>query len=170
MRYERSAQIGQTPSSTMDTRKRLKQTTAAGPSTRLRVLAAVGLFLVCLAAAGTLASGEMRKSLSGDAPPDDVPYLGITYISLSHDIAVRYGVGAESGLLVTAVTSGSPAALARLQHGDVILAVDSMSLTAGNTLVSLLAEKMPGGHAVLQVQRGAQLFTADLVLGTRSRT
>ncbi len=138
------------------------------PSFRLRVLAGLALFLVCLAAAGMLVSSEVRNSISRpEVQQDRAPHLGITYVSLSHDIAVRYGVGAESGLLITGVSTGSPAAAAGLERGDIVLAVDGTPLAGGNTLVGLLAGKKPGDRVVLQLQRSGRAFSADLVLGTR---
>ena len=53
-----------------------------------------------------------------------VGYLGVSYQTLTPDMADALGVGTASGVLVNAVHSDSPAEKAGLMRGDVIVAID----------------------------------------------
>jgi S1-C subfamily serine protease len=55
----------------------------------------------------------------------------------------------QSGLVVVAVVSGSPAAQAGIAEGDQIVAVDGTSITSMNQLVTILQRKSPGDRITL---------------------
>lgn len=133
-----------------------------------RFVAVATVLLISLLGAAVLATQQIR-SVEPRAEPNDsaVPYVGLTYVTLSHEIAARYSVGVESGVLVTAVAKGGPAEAAGLQRGDVLLALDAASLAGGAPLTGFLAEKRHGDTLTLQVQRQGKSFSTELTLGTR---
>ncbi len=71
----------------------------------------------------------------------------------------------ESGVYVTDVTPGSPAAVAGLQVGDVILQASGQSMTKTETLRTMIHTLLPGSVVRLQIWRDKQLQTIDVVLG-----
>ena len=70
------------------------------------------------------------------------------------------------GAIVGAVMAGSPAAMAGLQEGDVILAVDGEAATGTglDTLRRRLAERAAGTRVAFELRRGDARIQAALVL------
>lgn len=71
----------------------------------------------------------------------------------------------SNGAQVTQVETGSPAAKAGLQQGDVITAVSATTLDANHALADLIAAKKPGDKVELSVTRGTQTLTLTVELG-----
>lgn len=136
---------------------------------RLRFLAVAATLALCLVVAALLTSGLGLVFSNADGPADgsEVPYLGITYVPLSHELAARYGVEAGTGVLVTDVAEGSPARRAGLGKGDILLSVDSVPLSRPSALVELLLDRRSGDRIPLQYARDGRTVTAELILGAR---
>ena len=82
------------------------------------------------------------------------PYIGISVLDVSAETQ-QYGVPA--GAAIQAVTENSPAALAGLQRGDVITAVDGKAMTS-NELVSFVASASVGQQIVFSIYRQGQML------------
>ena len=135
---------------------------------RARFVAVVASLTLCLLVAATLASDELRAALLTPSQPvtgDATPHLGLTYVPLSHELAARYGVEAGTGVLVTDVEGGSPAAVAGLRRGDILLSVDTVPLTLTSSMVELLLGKRPGDRVSFQALRDGRTLTVELALG-----
>ncbi len=135
---------------------------------RARFIAVVASLTLCLLVAATLASDELRAILLAPSQPvtaGAVPYLGLTYVPLSHELAARYGVEAGTGVLVTDVEGGSPASIAGLRTGDILLTVDTVPLTLMSSMVELLSGKHPGDRVTFQALRDGRTLTVELTLG-----
>jgi S1-C subfamily serine protease len=88
------------------------------------------------------------------------PYLGVaTSASTS-----------TTGALVGSVSSGSPAAQAGIQAGDVITAVDGTTVTGSGDLISAIASHAPGDTVRLAVRHGSATRTVTVTLGTQPRS
>ncbi|MGE5619198.1 MAG: S1C family serine protease [Sphingomonadaceae bacterium] len=136
---------------------------------RLRFLAVAATLALCLVVAALLTSGLglVFSNADGPATGSEVPYLGITYVPLSHELAARYGVEAGTGVLVTDVAEGSPARRAGLRRGDILLSVDSVPLSQPSTLIGLLSDRRSGDRIPLQRVRDGQTAKVELILGAR---
>lgn len=77
---------------------------------------------------------------------------------------------ARSGVTVTAVEPGSPAAHAGLRGGDRILAVDGQPIRSALALIRAVAEIHPGRSARLTVVRHGRSLSAVAVVGLRPST
>jgi serine protease Do len=86
--------------------------------------------------------------------------VGLSLQTLTPQMAERFGLRAEAGVLISGVKAGSPAADAGLQRGDVILEVDRRPVRSAEEASKALGADRQGGH-VLLVQRGD---TASFVL------
>ncbi|MHB1161374.1 MAG: S1C family serine protease [Chloroflexota bacterium] len=109
----------------------------------------------------------MFSKADGPAAGGEVPYLGITYVPLSHELAARYGVEAGTGVLVTDVAEGSPARRAGLGRGDILLSADSVTLSRPSALIELLLDRRSGDRIPLRMVRDGRTVTAELILGAR---
>ena len=79
--------------------------------------------------------------------------LGVTVQQLTPALAQTLNLQGVRGALVSDVESGSPAAAAGLQRGDVITAVNGQAITDSNVLRNEIAELQPGTDVKLTVRR-----------------
>ncbi|HTX13410.1 MAG TPA: trypsin-like peptidase domain-containing protein [Solirubrobacteraceae bacterium] len=81
------------------------------------------------------------------------------------------GQGGEGGgLFVTGVVTGSPAASAGLQAGDIIREIDGSPATSTDQLMALTLTKRPGDTVELKYERDGREATATITLGARPPT
>jgi S1-C subfamily serine protease len=92
------------------------------------------------------------------------PYLGISGLSLSPEVAESYNIPHESGVLVVKVGSGSPAHRSGVAAGDVILKADQASLKAWEDLQHIIKNKKVGDSLELTVERGTVQGRIGIVL------
>jgi 2-alkenal reductase len=114
----------------------------------------------------------------------DHPYLGISGISMTPDIAQAMNLPTDTrGALVEQVTSGGPADKAGLQPstntvtingvegtvgGDVITAIDGQPVKSMSDIIAYLAIHTQVGQTVsLTILRNGETRTVDVTLGTR---
>lgn len=100
------------------------------------------------------------------------PYLGVRYVQITptiqrqNGLSIGYGIwvrGGENG--EAGVMGGSPAALAGIVEGDVILSMDDVALTAETNFASLLRQKRVGQRVSLRILREGQERTVAVTLG-----
>jgi serine protease Do len=105
--------------------------------------------------------GEMDEENASEAAKSPIhPSLGITVQNWSPQVARELGLKKSSGVVVTGVEPGSPAAEAMIQVGDVIQSVNRKPVKDVDDFVKIV-EKAKGGSILLLVQRGANsLFAA----------
>ena len=63
------------------------------------------------------------------------------------------------GIDVTAVAKGSPADIAGLQPGDIIVAIDGVVLESAAKTLDMIAETEPGTILTIELSRDGQLLT-----------
>ena len=91
------------------------------------------------------------------------PWLGIQGESFSPFYQHFYRMPA--GLYITEVEAGSPAALAGIQEGDLLLTMDGESVTGPDTLNRLLYAHQVGDSVELTVYRNGSQGTATVTIG-----
>lgn len=79
---------------------------------------------------------------------------GSQHIELIPQIAVAQGLPVQAGALVIAPAAGSPAELAGVQPGDIVVALNGAGVDLDHPLVNLLKRLPPGSVARLAVVRG----------------
>src|SRR5580704_17139690 len=93
------------------------------------------------------------------------------YVGVSLDPSVTGGAAiAKSATSAGAspIVSGSPAAKAGLQAGDLITAVNSTPVASVNQFVATIANYAPGNTVTLTVNRGGQTKSIKLTLGAQT--
>ena len=79
--------------------------------------------------------------------------LGITYLIVTPGLSKHYGLGVDSGALVTEVATDSPAAQAGIQVGDVILSFNGIMPDTQAPLLNMMMACPAGSNVTLQVWR-----------------
>ena len=93
--------------------------------------------------------------------------LGVIYVPVTAKTASYYGLDIDFGALVTQVIPESPADIAGLQPGDVVMTFNGIVLREGVSLVRLLIE-CTAGHGVsphrvnIHIMRAGCLHSLDL--------
>jgi serine protease Do len=109
---------------------------------------------------GVLTTGKVER-----------PYLGVYFETINPSIEKQYNLSVSSGAYIpqnqsnqASIVSGSPAAAAGLQPGDVITAVNGTAINASNSLSSLIDENQVGTKVNLTVIRGGsqKIFTVTI--------
>jgi S1-C subfamily serine protease len=94
-------------------------------------------------------------------------YLGIAAQPTGVPEKQRGDSTQSEGLLVVAVTEGSPAAAAGMLVGDILLALDDHPLASPEDLLDLLTGDRVGRQAQLRVIRGGAPLTVPVAIGER---
>lgn len=108
---------------------------------------------------GVLESGTLER-----------PYLGVQYIQLTPGSAEELGVAQTEGAYINAsggtngVVSGSPAAQAGLQAGDVIIKVNDEDVNTQNTLASVVGRFQVGAEVTITFVRDGKEQTTKTTL------
>jgi S1-C subfamily serine protease len=86
------------------------------------------------------------------------------YLGVSVDDSAATG---QDGAIVRDIASGSPAAKAGLQVGDLVTAVDGQAIQNAGEMVARIRGHKPGDKVTLTVQRGGNKTTISATLGER---
>jgi serine protease Do len=92
----------------------------------------------------------------------ETPYLGVRYLMITSDVAIREKLPVGYGALVrgtngeAAVAANSPAADAGIQTEDIILEINGRKLDESATLGNVISEMKVGDTVRLKVRRGGK--------------
>jgi serine protease Do len=92
------------------------------------------------------------------------PWLGVEVATVTSTIQHYYNLSVNAGVLITSVTSGSPANKAGLRAGDVITKMDDEDISTTEGLTSAIGSHQIGDHVEIIYYRGnvQQVVTATL--------
>lgn len=117
---------------------------------------------ICFAIASNIArwvagwlikDGRVRRSFVG---------LGGQTVPLLRKLVLAYRLAAESGVLVSRLEPGSPAARAGVREGDIIVSFDGAPTPRVETLHRVLGAERIGRTAPLVVLRGVELLALEI--------
>jgi len=95
------------------------------------------------------------------------PYLGISFQTVTWQVAAQAGLDVDHGILVTEVVSGGPADRAGIQPDDVIVAIGGVAIDQRHSFQEILFEHEPDETVEVTVQRGDERLTVEVTLGER---
>jgi len=111
-----------------------------------------------------------RRFIPQPPPPArfvEKPYMGFDGQDIEPDVAKLLKLKTKTGVLVTDVRDGSPAAIAGLQKNDVVVALDDDEIDSFETLKKALGKKKPNQVVTVTVMRGDEKKKLKVALGTR---
>jgi membrane-associated protease RseP (regulator of RpoE activity) len=90
--------------------------------------------------------------------------LGVMVMSLTPELRKHFGAPEDRGVLVARVESGTPAAAAGIEVGDVIIEVRDKKIDAAPDVLTALADVGKGQHAKIELVRDGKSRTLDATL------
>jgi serine protease Do len=90
--------------------------------------------------------------------------LGITAANVTPELAQRYGIEDEAGILITRIDPEGPAAAANLRVGDLILEADGKETSSVKAFEEVVGKKASGKVLRLLIQRQATLLYTTVTL------
>ena len=96
-------------------------------------------------------------------------WIGVEPNDLSPELRETFGVAAPSGVIITGVLQGGPAAKAGVVPGDVIVAIAGTPVDDVTQLLAQVAALKPGTAAQFSVQRKKQVLQRAITPGLRPR-
>jgi Do/DeqQ family serine protease len=94
------------------------------------------------------------------------PWLGAKTQTLTDEMAKSFGLTAPTGVVVSDIWPGGPAARAGLKSGDVILSVDGAPVDDEGALNYRIATHRPGESVGLSLRRGASDIQVKVAVAT----
>ena len=94
-------------------------------------------------------------------------YMGVGVTDITQQLAQSNNLGVDHGAGIGQVASGSPAAQAGLQPGDVITKLGDVAINNTGDLTTALAKYGPGTKVAVTYYRGGSQKTTDITLGQR---
>ncbi|WP_172136324.1 S1C family serine protease [Adlercreutzia sp. ZJ473] len=92
--------------------------------------------------------------------------LGVSMTTVNPSIAKRYGLAAEEGAYVSAVSAGSGAAEAGIEAGDIITSFDGKAVESASDLMLDVRAKNPGDVVTVTVNRDGATKDLQVTLGS----
>ena len=94
-------------------------------------------------------------------------WVGMEAFHLTPQIAKRLNLEISQGLLVRAIYNSSPAHLAGIQPGDIVVAINGEPVSDRQTSVNQIADVAPGTPIELKIWRQGETFAVTAVAGIR---
>lgn len=95
-------------------------------------------------------------------------FLGASVVDVTPKAVREYDLKVKRGGLIGGVLEGQPAAIAGLQPGDVVVAMDSKPVIGGTQLRNYIASRRPGTTIKMDVNRNGVMSQIELKLKERT--
>jgi len=105
------------------------------------------------------------KSENATAKRSGAEKLGIRVSGITPEIAEKYGLDVDTGVVITAVGRGSAAAQVGLRRGDVILEINKHAIKTKSDFVREINKVKKGASTLFLIQRGKNTIFLALRLG-----
>ena len=92
--------------------------------------------------------------------------LGIRMLDITSEVQQYYGLKSLEGVYIAEVVSGSAAEKGGVESGDVIVAVDGVTVNSSSELQEKIARKNPGDEVTLSVLRAGKRHELHVVLAS----
>jgi len=130
---------------------------------RLGIIGSLIIALIILGVYLSLEIGDNHmSSRSVVADSDDTLDLGITYLTVTPQVAMHYGLAVDSGALVTEVSKGSLADQVGVKTGDVITYFNGSAVGQQSPLLGMMRGCHMGRQVMMEVWRGNTSWIVEL--------
>jgi putative serine protease PepD len=134
------------------------------------------------AVAGTLADGENTQNIgfaipaatiqsllpslmAGESVVSHGAFMGVEIESNTPSLQQEYNFSISTGAVVISVISGTGAAAAGIQQGDIIVGINSTSIQSAQDVTQVISGLKPGQQIEVHIVRGTKHLTLKVTLG-----
>jgi serine protease DegQ len=96
-------------------------------------------------------------------------WIGIEAQDITLELAESFKLSKPQGSLIAGVLQNSPAALAGLKSGDVLLAINDKEISDSSSMLNLIAVLKPNEKAVLTIARAEKEIKVNVTVGKRPK-
>jgi serine protease DegQ len=96
-------------------------------------------------------------------------WIGIEAQDITPELAESFKLSKPQGSLIAGVLQNSPAALAGLKSGDVLLAINDKEISDSSSMLNLIAVLKPNEKAVLTIARAEREIKVNVTVGKRPK-
>ncbi len=96
-------------------------------------------------------------------------WIGIEAQDITPELAESFKLSKPQGSLIAGVLQNSPAALAGLKSGDVLLAINDKEISDSSSMLNLIAALKPNEKAVLTIARAEKEIKVNVTVGKRPK-
>ncbi len=96
-------------------------------------------------------------------------WIGIEAQDITPELAESFKLSQVRGSLIAGVLKGSPADLAGLKAGDVLLAINNKAVVDSSGMLNIIAALKPNEKAVLRIARAEKEINVDVTVGRRPK-
>jgi serine protease DegQ len=96
-------------------------------------------------------------------------WIGIEAQDITPELAESFKLPQASGSLIAGVLQNSPADLAGLKAGDVLLAINDKEVNDSSSMLNLIAALKPNEKAVLKIARAEKEMKINVTVGKRPK-
>jgi serine protease DegQ len=96
-------------------------------------------------------------------------WIGIEAQDITPELAESFKLPQARGSLIAGVLQNSPAALAGLKSGDVLLAINDKEISDSSSMLNLIAVLKPNEKAVLTIARAEKEIKVNVTVGKRPK-
>ncbi len=142
------------------------------PCWRVVGILGLGLFLIAFLSVGIADAGKQHKTVTKTYVIDskdksDTAYLGVTMQELDSDLRDGLDLKVKNGVLINSVFEDSPAELAGIEDGDVIVEFNGKKVTSPDELRRYVEAEKIGDTVKVKVVRDNKTKTIDVTLAER---
>jgi Do/DeqQ family serine protease len=94
-------------------------------------------------------------------------WIGVEAQEITPELAESFGLPDVSGALIAGVVRGSPADQARIQPGDVLLAVGEREIRDPQEMLDVIAALKPGEETAFRLRRARNVIETTVKIGRR---
>ena len=96
-------------------------------------------------------------------------WIGIEAQDITPELAESFRLPKAQGSLIAGVLRDSPADLAGVKSGDVLLEIDGKEVIDSSSMLNIIAVLKPNQKAVLKISRNQQLINVNVLIGKRPK-
>ena len=94
-------------------------------------------------------------------------WIGVEAQEMTAELAESFGLGEASGALISGVQRGSPADVAGIRPGDILLLVGGKPVRDPQTMLDLIAALRPGDNVAFKLKRKKTDYATEIRIGKR---
>ena len=96
-------------------------------------------------------------------------WIGAAVQELTPELAESFKLGDIKGVLITEIIRNSPAEIAGVRRGDILIAIDDKAIESWSAMLETVANLPPGKIVLVKLMRDGEAISLKLKVGKRPK-